>query len=183
MYTERTLKHARQAKADNDALQATLRVEGRKLLAIASDKRTADQVARLAACETELDAAVSAMAGITAEIVTLERGNAEMIAEHAGGPGHLTAAPRGRRYAEMFPGVRLDAGGFANSNEFLATLHSGLADPRLIPAYHHSRLGATMTVGTPSDGGFSVPTQFFQQWLDSSMENEIVRTRAPTFAR
>ena len=32
-----------------------------------------------------------------------------------------------------------------------------------------------MTVGTPSDGGFSVPTQFFQQWLDSSIEDEIVR--------
>jgi HK97 family phage major capsid protein len=69
----------------------------------------------------------------------------------------------------MFPDVPLSMGGFKSSEEFLATLHSGLHDPRLM---------ATSTETVPSDGGFSVPTQIFEQWLDNSLENEIVRPRA-----
>src|SRR5688572_16356550 len=55
----------------------------------------------------------------------------------------------------------------------------GLSDPRLVHRYTPGpRLGATSTIGVPSDGGLSVPTQFFSQWLNSSLENEIIRSGA-----
>jgi HK97 family phage major capsid protein len=97
-----------------------------------------------------------------------------MLREH----GHQTSAiarQSGRRFAEMFPHVAMDRGGFASAEEFLATVHSGLADSRLVHAY---QMGATATGAVPSEGGFSVPTQMFSQWLDSSLESEIVRSRA-----
>ena len=41
---------------------------------------------------------------------------------------------------------------------------------------------ASMLEGTPSAGGFSVPEPLAAQWLDDSIENEIVRPRATVWA-
>lgn len=153
------LKALRQAKADNDALQSKLRDEGRKLLAIAADKRTEAQVARLAACEAELDEAVTAMATITADIARAEKFAADEIA--AGGrpnvqPGHDNAEdkPWGPTVAEDAPKhLKAEAqhralGTFALAVKAAAT---GTVDTRLM---------ATATgMGTQVDSsmGFAVP--------------------------
>lgn len=41
---------------------------------------------------------------------------------------------------------------------------------------------ASMLEGTPSAGGFSVPEPLAAQWLDDSLENEIIRPRATVWA-
>jgi HK97 family phage major capsid protein len=95
---------------------------------------------------------------------------------HVGGS---SARPTGRRYVEMFGDAALSADGWTNPNEFLAALHAGLADPRLRMLPGGPRMQASIA-GSYSDplGGFSVPSQFFGQWLDESLEDEIVRPRA-----
>ncbi|MBI2834767.1 MAG: phage major capsid protein [Acidobacteria bacterium] len=88
------------------------------------------------------------------------------------------ARPTGRRFVELFGGqVALSRDGWTSPDEFLATLHAGLADPRLRPASVPG-VHATATGRVGADGGFSVPTEFVAQWLDASLESEIVRPRA-----
>lgn len=80
------------------------------------------------------------------------------------------------KYAELFGlGSGLSRGGFANSNEFFAAVHTGLADTRLT-GIRAAAPGQSET--SPSTGGFVVPDQFSQQVLDVSLESEIVRPRA-----
>lgn len=74
----------------------------------------------------------------------------------------------GRRFVEMF-GPPADAGVWKSEEEYLATVHAGLSDPRLL---------AASSVGVPSSGGFLAPEEFAARWLDASLENEIVRPRA-----
>jgi HK97 family phage major capsid protein len=83
----------------------------------------------------------------------------------------------GRRFVEMFGEQSLSSDGWSSVNEFLATVHSGLADPRLrmVPGV---TFNATAVGASDPLGGFSVPTQFFARWLDESLEDEIVRPRA-----
>jgi HK97 family phage major capsid protein len=136
-------------------------------------KTTADEDKVFAACTRELE-------GISQALVICER---EKEIDRASGSvdpvnAQLIKPARGRKFAEMFPSIPLSLGGFASSEEFLSVLHSGLADPRLIPAYAPQTLRATATGAVPSEGGFSVPTEVFARWLDSSLENEIVRSRA-----
>lgn len=135
--------------------------------AMTAAERTLDD--RLLSEATDLEQAI-----VTAE---RERDNDPELRGLRGGPSPTVRAARGRRFAEMFPGRALDRGGFASAEEFLGTIHAGLADPRLVHTYD-PRLGATMTTQVDSSGGFSVPTQFFQEWLDASLESEIVRSRA-----
>jgi len=98
----------------------------------------------------------------------IERGQGP--AAPVGAAGTSAIAPgRGRRFTQMFAGVPLDNGGFTGAEEFLAVLHSGLADPRLL---------ATANTQVDSSGGYSVPSEVRQTWLDGSLENEIVRPRA-----
>jgi HK97 family phage major capsid protein len=101
--------------------------------------------------------------------------------------GAASSASIGRRprvgkakYAELFGLQALDRGGFANCNEFFATVNSGLADPRLRFAGSGSGIMAagTQREAQPSSGGFLVPTEFAAQVLDVSLETEIVRNRA-----
>jgi HK97 family phage major capsid protein len=74
-----------------------------------------------------------------------------------------------------FPrGQQLDTGGFKDAAEFLRVLDSGRYDPRL-------DVRASMGEGTPSSGGFSVPTQFASEWLDASLPTEIVRNLCRVF--
>jgi HK97 family phage major capsid protein len=82
----------------------------------------------------------------------------------------IIAPVAGRDYRSMFNlgNEPLDSGGFKNAAEFLRVIDSGRYDPRL-------DIQAAMTEGVPSSGGFSVPTQFGSQWLDSSLPSEIVR--------
>jgi HK97 family phage major capsid protein len=60
---------------------------------------------------------------------------------------------------------------FDNPTDFLAAVHSGRHDPRLIRAGIHQE-------GMDPVGGFAVPEELSSQWLDSSLESEIVRPRA-----
>ncbi len=43
---------------------------------------------------------------------------------------------------------------------------------------HHPSLQRSMNEGTPSDGGFAVPTEYAQKIHDTSLENEIVMPKA-----
>ncbi|MCH7749354.1 MAG: phage major capsid protein [Acidobacteria bacterium] len=86
--------------------------------------------------------------------------------------------PTGRLFAEMFGRTPLSNDGWVSSDEFLATLHTGRSDPRLHAAYLPTGMQAQATGNVASDGGFSVPTEYAAQWLDSSLETEIVRPRA-----
>lgn len=83
--------------------------------------------------------------------------------------------PGARGYAAMFAdemGGRLERDGFASLNDYLGTVHSGLSDPRL-----HAAAGSMSgTIG--SDGGFLIPSQYAAEFLDGSLESEIVRPRA-----
>jgi HK97 family phage major capsid protein len=86
----------------------------------------------------------------------------------------LARQSTGPRYAQMFPGA-LSSSGFADLNEFLRTVHSGLNDSRLqAAATGHS--GAV-----PTDGGFFIPTEFAAEMLDVALESEIVRPRAKIY--
>jgi len=170
------LKQARQDRADNNLAQASLKNEGRQLLAGAE---TAGSKARVSEITAKLDELAQRAVDIEASIAAGERFIADEIA--AAGPGLSTPVARrstGRTFAAMFPGVPLLGGGFANSEAFLASVHSGLADPRLMHSYLSPQMLATSTTQVDSSGGFSVPTQYVAQWLDSALEGEIVRPRA-----
>jgi len=174
----RSLKHAKQDRADLDAEITALKAEGQSILKTSYDSRSAAQKARLDTIDAKLIDATTRAADVARELTQLERLNEEMLAQHSLGPSSIITPRRGRTYAEMFPDVRLDAGGFTSGEEFLATIHSGLNDPRLVHIGAPGRLSATSTVAVPSDGRFSVPTQIFGKWLDSSLENVIIRSRA-----
>jgi HK97 family phage major capsid protein len=168
----RDIRHARQDRADLEATEKALKAEGRKLLILESRNSTQDT--RLKAIDNELCSVATRQAEVAQELAHFERMRDEEIANGGSYSGALAAPGQvvrasGRTYREMFPGVALNMGGFQSSEEFLATIHSGLADPRLM---------ATNTGTVPSEGGFSVPTQVFAQWLDASLEGEIVRKRA-----
>ena len=81
--------------------------------------------------------------------------------------------PTGRTYREMFGSDHLDTGGFSRAEEFVKAIHAGRADSRLDELAQRA-----MVEDTPSSGGFSVPDQFAGEWLDSSLENEIIRPLA-----
>lgn len=82
----------------------------------------------------------------------------------------------GAKYADLFAAQGTSRDGFTSMDNFIGTLHSGLADPRL-------RSGVQAAAGeqreaSPFSGGFLVPSEFAQQILDNSLENEVVRPRA-----
>lgn len=161
--------------------QADLKRQGNALLAAAADENrplSKGEAATFDACTRELAQLDQALVGAHAD-QDIER---HMPTFTPGDSASASAAgivrSGGRRYADLFPGVAREMNGFKSADEFLATLHSGLADARLSPAYAPHGLMATATTTVPSDGGFSVPTEVFSQWLDHSLESEIVRSRA-----
>jgi HK97 family phage major capsid protein len=86
-----------------------------------------------------------------------------------------TPGPQGRRYHELFANGG-DMAGFASGEEFLSTVASGLADPRI------AQLNAAVHLeGVPAQGGFVVPGALAAEWLDAAMEDEIVRPRCRVF--
>lgn len=155
------IKALRQAKADNDKAQATLKAEGRKLMAVVAADRTPEQNARLDAVETELDALATEAATIAADLA-----RAELFAEeerNAGNPrievgaNRATLAPWGPEIAANAPEtVRAEAraiglGQFAQAVKAAATGEG--YDPRL----HAAATG--MGTQVSSDGGFAVPQE------------------------
>ena len=175
MHEKRNIKIAKQDQADINAAIARLKREGRTLASLKNP--TAEQTARLnAILTTELTALEERQEAIAEELVRFERLREEEIAQSTHGAAAregLIARGTGRRFAEMFPNVALHDGGFGGrgrsaAEEFLATIHSGLADQRLM---------AVNTGTSGADGGFAVPPQIFAQWLDASLESEIVRSR------
>lgn len=74
----------------------------------------------------------------------------------------------GRAYRDMF-GPATDDFGFKSFDEFATHVRLGKLD---------DRLQRTMVEGTPSDGGFAVPTEYAAEIFDVSLESEIVRPRA-----
>lgn len=96
--------------------------------------------------------------------------------ETHGGPtgvpaARITRTGGGKRYAEMFPHLRMDKGGFRDLEDYFATLHAGLSDPRL-------NFEASLKGGSGPEGGYAVPIQFAAMILDKSLEAELVRPRA-----
>ncbi len=128
---------------------------------------------------------------LAAGIPTIKEEIAEMEGRKAGRPQTLPSGPLGGQTQETtvvcapvrdlsfrglhgYPrGERLDTGGFKDTGEFLASIESGRFDPRLVRA--------SMGEGTPSTGGFSVPTQFASEWLDASLPAEVVRNLCRVF--
>lgn len=164
----RNIKELRQAKADNEAAQAKLKAEGRKILGKLGSQRTDEQNARLDAIDAELETLTADLAIITAETAQAERLlDIERQTASAGQVG--TFVPRGRRYAELFGNHVISSEGFSSREEFFGVLHSGLYD---------GRLRAAMTSATGGAGGFFVPTEYAAEMLDKSLESEIVRPRA-----
>ncbi len=88
--------------------------------------------------------------------------------------GEVGSSINARSYRGMFnlgAHERLGTGGFRDVGEFIRVIDSGRYDPRLI-------VDDAQTIGVPSAGGFSVPTQYASEWLDASLPNEIVRNLA-----
>lgn len=76
----------------------------------------------------------------------------------------------GRRMAELFRGQQLSSDGFRDMSEFLRSMRSGMFDNRMQAASNEERDGF--------GSGYLVPGQFLGSLLDSSLETEIVRSRA-----
>ena len=74
-----------------------------------------------------------------------------------------------RAYASMF-GRPEASEHFGSLEEYLSTLHSGMAHPGIQAA-------TGMSSGVGIDGGFLVPEEFASQILDAALEQEIVRPR------
>jgi HK97 family phage major capsid protein len=158
------IKQLRQMKADNDAAQAKLKAEGRGLLALAADKRTPEQTARLDAIDAALDELATNAATIAADLARAERfadderrsGTLDATTIQIGAD-HAAERPWGPRMpanasADVQREVRLAALG-----EFAIAVRSAMSgtgfDPRL------SAAATGMGTSIPSDGGFAVPLE------------------------
>lgn len=144
------LKQLRQDRVDNDAAQARLKAEGRKLMA---GTQTDETKARITAINAELDQLAEKAAEITASIAQYER-----FAEDE------RQAPRvevGRDLAADRP--------FASFGEQLVAIASamtpgGVRDPRLVAAVS----GAS--AGEPSSGAFMIQTGYSDALLARARE-------------
>jgi HK97 family phage major capsid protein len=155
------IKALRQAKADNDAAQAKLRAEGRKLMAVAAADRTPEQIARITAIETDLDAKAADAETIAADLARAEKfADAERREGTPAiefGTDRATLAPWGPAVAaDAAPHRRLEAEHMALGNFALAVRAAGMGhglDPRL--------QAAATGAGTQSDSnlGFAVPNE------------------------
>src|SRR5262249_31043187 len=87
--------------------------------------------------------------------------------------------PEGRRFRDLFPHLAGQSGGWKSEEDWLTTVASGLADPRLklLPS-ENGGMQASMLGGSGPSGGYDVPPEFFGRWLDTALEDEIVRSRA-----
>jgi HK97 family phage major capsid protein len=154
------IKQLRQAVADNNREQAALKAEGRKLMGIAADARTPEQIARLTAIEGELDALTAKAEGIANDLARAERFAQDDINAHAThvSVGHDNAEdkPWGPRVGANAPAmVQLEAQHIALGNFALAVkaAATGAVDSRL----HAAATG--MGTQVDSSMGFAVPNE------------------------
>jgi HK97 family phage major capsid protein len=178
----RSLNHARQANADVNALIAGLKNEGRALLNVDRAKR---DEARISAIEAEVNGLTSEAATIAEKMAEYERRAADerklgTLNPDSQGSQVLQpmGSPIGRRYRDLFGHHGIADHGWASADEFLAAVHNSLNDHRLISTTRAGGLMATAVGNLGGDGGFSVPPEYAAQWLDASIESEIVRPRA-----
>ncbi len=145
-------------------------IEGlRAAEAAGDDKQRAAVTKQLQAVEAELTEAQERLADET-RVLEIERAFATGHRESR--DAHVRPAAS-RKYRDVFAaelGGGLSNDGFASLNDYLATVHSGLAHPAL--------RAATMNSTTGSSGGFFVPSEHAAELLDKSLESEIVRPRA-----
>lgn len=160
------IKALRQAKADNDAAQARLKAEGRTLLAIAAEKRTEQQTARIDAINAELDALAAKAETITSDLAQAER-FADDERQQGGrievGQNRAELRPWGPTVAADAPAhIQTEARHIALGNFAMAVRAAayGQVDARLNPA--SGELVAVSTgAGTQTDSslGFAVPQE------------------------
>ena len=175
-FETRSIRHAKQDRAELDQSITQLRSEGREILGAGTV--TPAQHARISTINAELDRLTASAATVAGEVAAFEKfADEERNSGTLGATSPIVSAGTGRTFREMFPHVALSAGGFTNADQFFSALHGGRADDRLVASYGGG-LHAGMTVGTDSGGGFQVPTQFLAGLLDSSLESEVVRPRA-----
>lgn len=74
--------------------------------------------------------------------------------------------PQNKTYSKMFPEESLDDDGFESLDQFLMAAYEG-RDARL----------KTLSEGTDSAGGFSIPVEYAAMMLDESLGQEIIRPR------
>ena len=79
----------------------------------------------------------------------------------------------GRRFNEMFSGAPTVPDNFGSFGAFLAAVHSGEHDPRLMQA---TASGMDQEIG--AEGGYLLSTEHVVQFLDASLETEVARPRA-----
>ena len=182
------MRDIRHIKAAHAAILAEQRALLDKGTLTASDRKQYDQCAsQLLGIKAELATAVAAQDAEKSEAARLFAGGsvdpnqaASQTGLAAAGlsstSGHATAPtrPSGRRFADLFPTAAGQMDRWGSAGEYLAVVGHGL---------HDSRLRAdSMQGGQGSSGGFAVPTQLLGSWLDASLESEIVRARATTWA-
>ena len=156
------IKALRQAKADNEAAQAALKSEARTILAVAHDKRTTEQAARLDAIDAALTAKADELAIVTADLARAERyADDERAAGATGrvefGADRAAARPWGPEVAstatpaEQEEARQIALGTFAQA-VYRASMGQG-SDPRLF--------AAASGAGTQVDSnlGFAVPQE------------------------
>jgi len=168
MMTFPNLKHARQASADTAAAIARAKVDISTILDTAASARTDKQQAALEEHKTNLSRLEREAAHIATETARLTRLEQDDLATATAGRENVR--PSGRKFAQMFPDVPMSMDGWDSPGEFLTVVGRGLHDPRLF--------AASMSTGVGQDGGYAVPPAILGNWLDSSLESEIVRSRA-----
>jgi len=77
-----------------------------------------------------------------------------------------------RAWNNMFPGAERDRAGWRGAGEFLAAMHSGRMDPRLV------RDTAGQSEGIGADGGFFVPGVVLSGVMDAALELGVMRAGA-----
>ncbi len=156
------IRVVRQNAADNAAAQATLKAEGRKVLAVAADKRTPEQIARLAAIDTELETLTASAVTIATELARAER---FADAERQAGTGAVEVGQDRAALRPWGPNVPSGASAQTVTDARRAALGEWAMAVRRASAGEgiDQRLYAVAASGlnsvNPADGGFAIPAE------------------------
>lgn len=168
------IKQCKQAIADNDAAQARLKAEGRKLLAVA--ERTPEQADRLKAINAELDQLTEKAAELTETLSQLERFAED---EKASAAGRVIEFGRDRAELKPWgPTLHRDAteamvaeARVAALGEFAVAVAAAASGQGFDQRLQAAASGMNSTTG--SDGGFAVPVE-----VAAGIEREMYETGA-----
>jgi len=153
------IKQLRQDRADNDKAQADLKVEGRKILNVPRADRTPDQVTRLSAIDTEIDALMAAAQGIATDLVRAERFAADEMA---------TALPIIERVHDRAEDKPVAMGEFLQGLAYAQMPgKADLIQPHVRAALHAAS-GASS--GVTADGGVLVRNEWNTSLLNKAQE-------------